>query len=379
MQSGPSASWDLAGRLHVRSEGLDPAQQRAVTAELDPFEPGPPNGSEPDLLLGRLARPELVEVQGPAKDRLTTAVDRDGRLLARYGGHWIQVPAPRTTPVHLHLEPGLAVRSCWRELVRPAAHQALRATGSVALHGAAVDDAGEATVISGWSETGKTEVALAMVEAGAHFLSDKWTVAGVDGQVSAFPVGVGVRGWVLPALPTLRASLPPRARLRLGAARAARVTALPALDRARGVRVLARGSGLAAHAVELGDRAGLSPSELRTVYGQSDDPGRRSRLSTLVVLLTGADDRVRAEEAPPEWAAQRLARTAAYERRTYYDLQERGAYAGLPGRAGARDAAVAEEESFLTALLDGGVRVLRVTCPFPGDPRRVAEAVAALR
>jgi hypothetical protein len=124
---------------------------------------------------------------------------------------------------------------------------------------------------------------------------------------------------------------------------------------------------------------GMSPSALRRVYGQTDDPARRSRLRTVVLLLTATDDRVRATDATPEWAAQRLARTAAYERRAYYDLQERGAYAGLPGRAGARAAATADEESLLGKVLAGDVRVVQVTCPFPGDPRRVADAVAALR
>ena len=101
------------------------------------------------------------------------------------------------------------------------------------------------------------------------------------------------------------------------------------------------------------------------------------QLTTVVLLLTGPTDRVVVEEAPSRWAAQRLARTAAYERRFWYDLQERGAYAGLPDRAGARDADIAAEERLLAAVLDGASRVLRVTCPFPCDPRRVVDALAA--
>jgi hypothetical protein len=101
------------------------------------------------------------------------------------------------------------------------------------------------------------------------------------------------------------------------------------------------------------------------------------QLTTVVLLLTGPTGRVVVEEATSGWAARRLARTAAYERRTWYDLQERGAYAGLPDRAGARDAAIAAEERLLAAVMDGASRVLRVTCPFPCDPRRVVDALAA--
>jgi hypothetical protein len=259
-------------------------------------------------------------------------------------------------------------------------HQALRDGNAVAAHGAAVDGGPTGgTLVSGWSESGKTEVALALVEAGASFLSDKWTVAGPDGEISAFPVGVGVRGWVVRALPQLQASLPRRARAQLAAARLVRAGAGPLVDRGGGGRVTRLATGMVVRAVELGDRAGLSPTELRQAYGQADDPARRVKLDTVLLLLTGPRAKVVVEEAPPAWAARRLARTAAYERRNYFDLQERGAYAGLPDRAGARDIAIAEEERLLSAVMDGVSRVLRVTCPFPGDPRRVVDALAAHR
>jgi hypothetical protein len=219
-------------------------------------------------------------------------------------------------------------------------------------------------------------VALALVEAGASFLSDKWTVAGPDGEISAFPVGVGIRGWVMTALPRLQASLPRRARAQLVAARLVRTGTGPLLDRAGSGRVTRLATGMVVRAVELGDRAGLSPTEIRQTYGQLDDPARRVQLTTVVLLVTGPTGRVVVEEAPSRWAARRLARTAAYERRTWYDLQERGAYAGLPDRAGARDAAIAAEERLLAAVMDGASRVLRVTCPFPCDPRRVVDALA---
>jgi hypothetical protein len=376
MATAPATYWDLAGRLLMSAEGVDETQRDAIAAELDPFVSQERTG-DPDLIVGHLPSPELLEMQGPANDQRMTAVALDGRLLARFGSRWVGVPTPHESPVRVDVQTGLDIGLCWREVIRPAMHQALRHRDAVAVHGAAVDGGPTGgTIVSGWSESGKTEVALALVEAGASFLSDKWTVAGPDGDISAFPVGVGVRGWVMTSLPRLQTSLPRRARAQLRAARLVRAGAGPLLDRAGSGRVTRLAAGMVTRAVELGDRAALSPTEIREAYGQADDPARRARLTTVLLLVTGANDRVLVEEAPPEWAARRLARTAAYERRSFYDLQERGAYAGLPDRAGARDAAIATEERLLAGVMDGASRVLRVTCPFPCDPRRVIDALA---
>src|SRR3972149_7602933 len=75
--------------------------------------------------------------------------------------------------------------------------------------------------VAGWSESGKTETALALMEAGAGFLSDKWTLLGHDGELSAFPISVGVRRWVLEYLPTLRRTVTRRSRGPFAAAGAA--------------------------------------------------------------------------------------------------------------------------------------------------------------
>ncbi len=350
-----------------------------MSAQMDPFLPTCGHeGVEADVLLAPLSPRAVEELQGPAKDGRTTARDSDGRLLARYSGKWAEVPSPSQASIRIGLQPGLVLKSCWGELVRPALHQALRHHQAAAVHGAAVDlGTTGGALVCGWSESGKTEVALALVEAGANFLSDKWTVAGEDGQISAFPVGVGVRGWVLEALPRLRAGLPRRARAQLLAARAARVAIRPAVERSGRGRLATRGVEAAERVVDLGDRAALSPSELRRAYGHTADAARRAELETVVVLVTGTQDKVVVEDAAPEWAAHRLALTAAYERRDYYNLQERGAYADLRGRAQARAESVDAEEQILIRALAKAVRVLRVTCPFPGDPRRVVDALAS--
>lgn len=369
--------WDLSGRLRIGISELQETQRRDVAAQLDPF-PSRSGSELPDVLLRGMPpvqASDLEELHGPAKDGLTTARHRDGRLLVRFGRHWASVPPPSDAEAPLDLEAGLLPSACWSDVVRPALHQRLHHRDAVAVHSAAVQQHDGATLLAGWSESGKTEVALALVERGGRFLSDKWTVAGVDGDVSAFPVSVGIRGWVLDALPTLRASLPPLTRSQLGAARLLTSLTRPVTN-VRG-RVLSRSVRGLTRAAELGNRVGITPSALRGAYADVSDPARRIPLRTVVVLVNGSSDAVQVQDQDPAWAAARLARTAAYERRTFFDLQERGVYAGLPGRAAAREAAAEREEGLLQRAFDAAERVVSVSCPFPGDPRRVADALAA--
>jgi len=138
-----------------------------------------------------------------------------------------------------------------------------------------------------------------------------------------------------------------------------------------------RAGDLLERGVALADRAGLTPTELRTAYGQTDDPARRVPLRALAVLVTATDDTIAVHDADAAWAAARLSRTAAYERREYFELHQRAAYANAePQAGGAREASILAEHELLSRLLDGA-RVLRVEAPFPVDPRRVAAAIEA--
>lgn len=362
-------------------EDLDPHQQHFVRSELDPFGPVDSEVTPNVVLTPRRGRESgRSEIQGPAHDGTTTALEDDGEFVLRVGGVACTVPAPPDgrAPVPVRVDPGFPLRAAWGPVIRPAMQLALHGDGAAAVHAAAVEEGGRATLLAGWSESGKTEVALALIEAGASFLSDKWTVVGEDGGASAFPVSVGVRGWVLPSLPRLRAALPPHARAQLAATAAARRLFAPlSATRARG-RLAALASTTVARAVALGDRASLSPSELRAAYGQSDDPARRLALGMVVLLVTSGADRVTIEEADSVWAARRLSRTAAYERRAFGELHARADYAGAPSRMEAWLEAVRREEELVARALGRADRVLRVSCPFPGDPRRVVEALRAV-
>jgi hypothetical protein len=78
--------------------------------------------------------------------------------------------------------------------------------------------------------------------------------------------------------------------------------------------------------------------------------------------------------ANPAITAARLARSAAYERRAYFDLLQRAGYL-MPDRpATVVDRAVAADEAVLRAAFER-VELVTVRAPFPTDPRRVADEI----
>ena len=235
---------------------------------------------------------------------------------------------------------------------------------------------GKAVVVAGWSESGKTETALAFLEEGARFISDKWTLVGADGVVANFPISVGVRRWALRHLPRLRAALPRRARVQLAAAGVGAVASRPlGAVRAAG-KVGEVAVAAMERAVELADRAALTPSEIRAAYGGADEPNWTSSLGTVALLTTvPGHEVVTARPADPEWAARRLARSAAFERRRFFELHARSRYT-FPERDGLPDFEAREERFFAEVLAQA--RVLVVRAPFPVDPRRVADAIGRL-
>jgi hypothetical protein len=97
-------------------------------------------------------------------------------------------------------------------------------------------------------------------------------------------------------------------------------------------------------------------------------------LDTFVVLTHVPGEQVRVERREPGWAAQKMARSAAYERRGFFNLFERASYAS-PRLSALPTARVLEmEESRLEDML-GSVQTLQVRAPFPVDPRKVADAI----
>ncbi|MGA9858096.1 MAG: hypothetical protein WBQ18_09550 [Solirubrobacteraceae bacterium] len=114
---------------------------------------------------------------------------------------------------------------------------------------------------------------------------------------------------------------------------------------------------------------------MAAIYGSARDPGRTPPLKTLVMLTTVSTREVTVRPAEAGWAAERLARTGAYERRTLYELDARARYADAHPGPSALAAVRGRETDRLRNLLQG-VQILEVMAPFPTDPRRVADALA---
>ena len=229
-------------------------------------------------------------------------------------------------------------------------------------------------MVCGWSETGKTETALALAESGARFISDKWTVIDSNARIHAFPVSVGIRDWVLDYLPRLRAHLRTSQRVRLRASRTAR-GALPLLSTAGANPITDAAEAQLERVLMLTGRLSLRQTEVAAIYGSPRDPTATPRLVTLAMLTTVPGEEVTVREAEVGWTAQRLAQSAAYERRSLYELDARVRYATAHPDPSPLVSVAGREADLLRTVL-AGVRLLEVRAPFPTDPRKVADALA---
>jgi hypothetical protein len=367
--------YNLSGRVVLSAPGADPHDTAFLAGAMDPFEErdGVPEAPLVELRPDRL--PPLVELHRPAGDGLVTGRDEQDLRLVSDGRSCTLPDVLAGDPAVFRYENGFPLGTVFKPFVRSALQLSALRADAVAVHAAAVEADGGAVLFAGWSESGKTELALAALERGARFISDKWTFVGRDQEASAFPIDVGVRGWVLRYAPRLRGSLPGAARTQLATARVGGRVLRPAIKRAPGRAGQAAAAGLG-RALDLADRAPITASRLSEAYGQTLDGERRVRLRAVVLLTTVPDGPPTAATADPTWAARRLAQSAAYERRPYFGLAERARYA-FPARP-RKDLpdAVREREEELLAPVLAATTVIEARAPFPADPRAVHEAVA---
>ncbi len=340
-----------------------------VAHQLDPYEPRQTHADEPTLTIREdpAGRPTLRELQNLAGDGWVTAHDGD-RLFVVANGRTCSLPDADGLMV---VEPGFPIRRLMA-IVRPAIQLALLERVTPVLHAACVEMDGRAVLVAGWSESGKTETALALVEVGGSFLSDKWTILLPGGRAAAFPIGVGIRRWVLRYLPQLRSGLPRGARTQLRAAAAAAAATAP-LRRRSWHGPLGLVADVTRRAVELGDRAGLTPTQVRAAYGDTRDPARTPPIGLIAVLRNGPSAGVTVEPGDAARLAIRLAMSAATEREPYTALLRRAAYA--EARQATTDGLLASDTAAIESVL-ANVPLIEVTAPFPTDPREVASEIA---
>jgi len=365
--------FELPG-VSLRLEPLDERERRVVCAELDPYVPsetGHDDQSDVEVVKAGARSRRFVDIQNPSRDGRVTAFD-GSVLYFLDGSRACSIPRLDTgAPFRFERDPGFPLPTLMRAALRPTLQLAMLSHDLLAVHGSAVEHDGRGIVVAGWSESGKTEAALALLERGGRFVSDKWTIVAPEARISPFPISVGIRRWVLPFLPRLRRELPRAARAQLLAAAAASATTRP-LRRARGSGKIGHA---AATAVALADRAALRPSQLARAYG-ADRPLSSARLDTLAFLTTVSDRDVSARTTDASTLFRRLARSASYERRPFFDLLRRMRFV-LPDVPAEFDVRVERREEELLAQRLDAVQLLDVRAPFPTDPRVVADAIAA--
>ncbi len=371
--------FDLHGLASLAVQDDREHVSRYLDAQLDPYKPIVGTVPEdPDLLLcpnhGIIAE-GLSDVHGPAGDGRRTGADGK-RCYLLHGDSRFELPdlSSRTARVRLQYDPSFPLWAAFPELVRPLLQLATIKRGAISVHGAAVQLGEGGLLICGWSESGKTETALALAEAGASFISDKWTIIDRGARIHAFPVSVGIRDWVLEYLPRLRTQLRASQRTRLRVSRAAR-NALPLLARPATTPLAGVVESQLDRALGLAGRLSLRQTEVAAVYGSSRDPTRTPPLTTLALLTTVSEDEVSVRPAELAWTAARLARSGAYERRTLYELDARARYASAQPDPSPLLGVREVEAELLRKVLDG-VQLLEVKAPFPTDPRKVADALA---
>jgi len=369
-----NVDYDIHGVLGLRLIDPTPSLARLVARQLDPWRPSP-LASEPDVSISRL---RTVSSRGN-RYRLGDAGDSqecefsDSEFILRKGAMALSIPFSSVGEgCVIGWSGGSGMRRLLIDYVRPALQISLLPKGSLALHSAAVAYEGKGILLAGWAESGKTEAMLGFLQAGAAFVSDKWTIVDGDGSsIRHFPTPITVRNWMIGLIPGLRERLKGTELLRARAAGlVTSVLQAEALSRApltTGVKSLA----------ELAGRVSVTPSQLLGKDGDGGSQWRSSSsapLESLFLLVTCGEDRIAVREADIDEISSRLADCAAYERRAFFGLYQRFKYA-FPGRPNRLIEEAREAESRTLAKALASKRVFVVEAPFPFDPAALYRAI----
>jgi len=367
--------YDINGLLGLRLRGPTDALARAAARQFDPLRPAPLS-RDPDVVIshfdgssGRFAGHRL----GDAGDGQHCVFD-DTRLALVHRGSVISVPFDAVGSMcEVRCTSDSGMRRLLIDYVRPALQLSLLPKGALALHSAAASYNGKGLLFAGWAESGKTEAMLGFLQAGASFVSDKWTIVAGDGSsVYSFPTPITVRDWMIDLIPGLRSRLTRTGLLRARAAAAAAsvLKSGGALNKVPGVSEI---KGLA----DLAGRVSVTHNQL---FGDAanGNGGWQSTasvpLETVFFLLTRDSQKIQVRPAEAAEVAGRLADCARYERRSFYGLYRRFRYAFPQRRSvlieGARDT----EAEMLTQALSSK-RVFAVEAPFPFNPAALHEAL----
>jgi len=367
--------YDIHGLLSLRLVDPAPSLARVTARQLNPLRPTTLT-SEPDVSISHLAAARSRKKRfrlGDAGDGQESEFSGSGFTL-RKGGTAVSIPFDSVgASCAIACSRGAGMRRLLVDYVRPALQLSLLPKGAMALHAAAVSHNGKGVLLAGWAESGKTEAMLGFLQAGASFVSDKWTIVDGDGaSIHHFPTPITVRHWMIDLIPGLRERLTGSERLRAKAAGLA-ASALRGDGALSRVPAVGEVKGFA----DLVGRISVTPGQLFGKTGDGRSQWRRSAsapLHSLFLLITSSDDKILVRPADADEVARRLADCAVYERRTFLGLYQRYRFA-FPGRPNPviEDAREVERGMLSEAL--ASKRVFTVEAPFPFFPAALYEAI----
>ena len=367
--------YDINGLLGLRLRGPADALARAAARQLDPLRPAPLSRN-PDVVVSHFDGP-ASRVQGyrlgDAGDGQLCVFD-DTQFALIHRGSVISVPfdaVGSTCEVRCTSDSGM--RKLLIDYVRPALQLSLLPKRALAVHSAAASYNGKGLLFAGWAESGKTEAMLGFLQAGALFVSDKWTMVSGDGSsVLNFPTPITVRDWMIDLIPGLRSRLTRTGLLRARAAAAATsvLKSGGALNKVPGVSEI---KGLA----DLAGRVSVTHNQLfGGVANESDgwQSAASAPLETVFFLLTSESQKIQVRPAQAAEVAGRLADCAQYERRAFYGLYRRFRYA-FPQRRNALIEGARDTEAELLTQALASKHIFAVEAPFPFNPAALHEAL----
>ncbi len=227
----------------------------------------------------------------------------------------------------------------------------LLAKGYVLLHSGAFVYEGVGVLVTGWEKGGKTETLLPFMAAGAHYLSDEWTIVSPDdGLLYGLSGMTQVWSWHLRQLPEFWARIP--------AADRQRIRAMRLYQRMyRALPESVRGGGIAAgwlHRLSLeGGYPLLGQSRVAPELIFRDHLWQGSAPLDRLFLATVASGPTAVLPVEAAEIARRMAASLAYERRTLWIAYQQSLYAFPERRNMLLESASLRERELLLRLFAG--------------------------
>ena len=362
-----AASFDVAGvTLTLRAASV--AEVRAVSRQLglDPTEPE--------------AAPDVVVEYAPALDPegpLThVELGRFGWTAGTFwlwrglGGRRVRVtldPAALDLPLRLRCER----RGVGIPLLTQLLGTVTAAKGNVAVHAAAFELRGRNVLVTGWSDSGKTEAMLAALDRGGRPIGDDIVyLDGATGRLRGLPVAVRLKAWHVEELPDVRRRAGGRRGLLL---RAHGPSAWAARRVASGPGATAADHAMRKVATVLG-RLLTASVPLDTVTGGVAAGGDGHELHDVVLVTSSTRTDVLVEPADPRQVAARVQASLQEERANLVHAYRQLRYAFPGARSELLDRVDERELAVLTRTFER-VRAWHVDHPHPVG---LAELGAAL-